>query len=477
MLVKSIYKKRSQKSSHSQNSTSCNGNVFTPSAPPLDTINDRRINASEAYEIVNSESNFDSNPQLNMATFVTTWMEPTAIRLMKESLDINYIDKLIYPQTIELEKRCVSILANLYNASEEDNPTGTSTVGSTEASLLAGMNYKFLWKKHREKYGKESDTVKPEIIFGSNVQVCWKKFAKYFEVKPIIIPIGSDNKIDVNEVAKKLSDKTICVVGILGNTFSGEFDDIKALNKVIDKYNKNHQWKISIHVDAACGGFIAPFYNMYKDIPWDFRLKWVKSINISGHKYGLVYAGIGWAIWRNRHEIDDELIFQIDYLGGVQDDFSLNFTKNANNVIAQYYNLTRQGQEGYEEIINYMYDIQHRLTKKFNSLKIFGTKIFKIENKFPGIPVVILSLTKEAEEMGIDSGKLAQKIKEYGWSIPAYPLPAPFENKIILRMVLKVGFNYGMADKLFEDMESSIFSLINDQSDSAVALSCGSTCV
>lgn len=475
MLVKSTYKKSSRNNPNSDKCDLCNGNMFTPSVPPLDTMNNKKISASEAYEIVHSESYFDSNPQLNMATFVTTWMEPTAIKLMKESLDINYIDKLIYPQTIELEKRCISILSNLYNASTEDDPTGTSTIGSTEAALLAGLNYKFMWKKHREKYTKDCDSVKPEIIFGANVQVCWEKFARYFEVKPIKVPIGEDNKIDVKEVEKKLSDKTICVVGLLGNTFSGEFDDIKGLNEIIDKYNRNHDWKIPVHVDAACGGFIAPFYDKYKDIPWDFRLKWVKSINISGHKYGLVYAGLGWAIWRDRADIDDELIFQIDYLGGVQDDFSLNFTKNGSNVIAQYYNITRLGQEGYEEIINYLFQLQNYLTKKFDNLKICGTKIFKIEQNSPGIPLVVLSLTKEAQEMGIKASKLAVEIKEYGWSIPAYLLPSPFESKMILRMVLRVGFNYCMADKLYEDMTKTIVSLICPKPGHSISLSAGST--
>lgn len=475
MLVKSTYKKSLRNNYISDSSDQCEGNMFTPCYPPIDRINSKKISASEAYEIVHSESYFDSNPQLNMATFVTTWMEPTAIKLMKESLDINYIDKLIYPQTIELEKRCISILSNLYNASEDDNPTGTSTIGSTEAALLAGLNYKFIWKKHRNKYAGDCDLVKPEIIFGANVQVCWEKFARYFEVKPIKVPIGQDNRIDLREVEKKLSDKTICVVGILGNTFSGEFDDIQGLNEVIDKYNRIHDWKIPIHVDAACGGFIAPFYAKYKDILWDFRLKWVKSINISGHKYGLVYAGLGWAIWRNRNDIDDDLIFQIDYIGGVQDDFSLNFTKNGSNVIAQYYNITRLGQEGYEEIINYLFNIRQHLVKKFNNLKIYGNKIFNIEHKSPGIPVVIMSLTKEAQEMGLDAVTLAMEIKEYGWSIPAYLLPTPYESKIILRIVLRVGFNYGMADKLYENMCKTIISLLYPKQGSSVSISGGST--
>lgn len=465
MLVKSIYKKLPRTNTTSNVTNSCSGNMFTPIPPPIDTINTKKITASEAYEIVNSESYFDSNPNLNLATFVTTWMEPAALEIMKENINKNYIDKLIYPETSELEKRCVSILSHLYNVTEEDTPTGTSTIGSTEAALLAGLNYKFKWKK----WSKDRNLGNPQIIIGTNVQVCWEKFAKYFEVTPVKVPIDQNNKININEVAKRLNDRTICVVGILGNTFSGEFDDIKALNEIVDKYNRNHTWQIPIHVDAASGGFIAPFYNKFKNIPWDFRLKWVKSINISGHKYGLVYPGIGWAIWRNRDDIDSDLIFQIDYLGGSQDDFSLNFSKNANNIIAQYYNLTRLGQEGYEEIVNYLFNIQYYLFNQLANLKINGTKIFKIVNNSPCIPIVVLKLTKEAKKIGLDLKTLATIAKEYGWSIPVYPLPAPYQNELVLRMVLRVGFNYGMAEKLYEDIVTCIKSSLDPDTNSSSA--------
>lgn len=452
MLVKSIYKRDDENFILPIDPPGCNGNIFTPMPPPLDSLYQCKISPSEAYEIVNSESYFDSDPQLNLATFVTTWMEPTAIELAKKNLDKNYIDKLIYPETIEIEKRCISILANLYHSNKEDNPTGTSTIGSTEAALLAALNYKFMWKKWASARGLSA----PEIIIGTNVQVCWDKFAKYFEVKPIKIPVGPNHKLNVKEVEKYLSDKTICVVGILGNTFTGEFDDIKALNDIVDKYNKSHKWQIPIHVDAAIGGFIVPFYKKYKNTPWDFRLKWVKSINISAHKYGLVPAGLGWAIWRNRNDIDKELIFQIDYLGGSQDDFSLNFSKSASNIIIQYYNLTRLGEQGYEEIMNYLYEIQYYLIEKLSYLRLFNIKIFNIVNTSPDIPLIVLSLTAEAKVLGLNLATLAIKMKEYGWSIPVYPLPIPLQDEIVMRMVLKVGFNFGMADKLYEDITNSI---------------------
>ncbi|MGO5059247.1 glutamate decarboxylase [Clostridium sporogenes] len=434
----------------------CREGIFTPSFPPIGNINDKKISAEEAYQIINSEEYYDSNPQLNLATFVTTWMEPTGTEVFKDYLDINYIDKLIYPETNELEKICVSILANLYNAGRCDNPTGTSTIGSTEAALLAGLNYKFKWKK----WWDGLDIGEPEIIFGSNVQVCWEKFAKYFEVKPIIIPVGSDNRINFVEVARKISDRTICVVGILGDTFTGNYYNIKALNDIADNYNSNHEWKVPIHVDAASGGFVAPFCDKQKKIPWDFRLKWVKSINISGHKYGMVYAGLGWAIWRNREDIDEELVFKVNYLGGEQDDFSLNFSKNASNIIAQYYNLTRLGRQGYGEIIKYLFDIQHYLMEKFCTLKVLGNEIFEVVQNSPGIPIVILKLTQEAKDMGLDLANLAYKIKIYGWSIPAYPLPLPFEDEIVIRIVLRVGFNYSMAEQLYEDVIKTIQSLL-----------------
>ncbi len=437
---------------------SIEGDIFTPGYPPQDFLNKEKMSAAEAYEIVHSESHFDSVPELNMATFVTTWMEPTAIKLMEENLDKNFIDKLIYAQSVEMERNCVCMLAHLFHAGADDDPAGTSTIGSTEAALLAGLNYKFVWKKWAQNNGLSAE--KPEIIFGSNVQVCWMKFAKYFEVTPVIIPVGPDLKINIAKVAERLSDRTICVVGIAGDTFTGKFDDMEALNAVVDRHNKLHAWQIPIHADAASGGFVAPFYPDYMDLPWDFRLKWVKSINVSGHKYGNVFAGIGWAIWRSARDIDEELVFQIDYLGGEQSDFSLNFTKNASNVVAQYYNFVRLGKAGYRQIIEYLFAIKQQLTAAFYDLKANGVRIFDIVDDPFSLPMVVLALTRQAKRMGLDLSVLAWEMKQHGWSIPAYPLPEPYENEMIIRMVLKVGFNIGMAEKLVEDMAKSVASVL-----------------
>jgi glutamate decarboxylase len=450
----------------------CGEDIFIPGYPPRNFINEHKKTAAEAYEIVNSESYFDSEPKLNLATFVSTWMEPTAVQLMEENLDKNFIDKLIYSESVEMEKHCISMLAHLFHVEEYDDPVGTSTIGSTEAALLAGLNYKFVWKKWMQ--GNSSPADHPEIIFGSNVQICWMKFAKYFEVTPVIIPVGPDLKLNIEEVANHLSNNTICVVGILGDTFTGKFDDIKALNTVVDRYNKLHSWQIPIHVDAASGGFIAPFYPKYVDLPWDFRLKWVKSINVSGHKYGNVFAGVGWAIWRNVRDIDKELVFQIDYLGGTQDDFSLNFTKNASNIVAQYYNFVRLGKSGYAEIAEYLFNIEYQLIKKFHNLKINHVKIFKVIRDDFSLPMVVLSLTPEAKAMGLDLSNLAWDMKQYGWSIPAYPLPEPYEDEIIIRLVLKVGFNIGMAEKLYENMVQAVQAALETKTDRKISPSHGS---
>jgi len=470
MLVKCSNKETSVGEGNVKNCNCSTGDMFTPSYPPMDFINDIGMSSSEAYEIVNSESYFDSDTKLNMATFVTTWMEQTAVKVVEQNLDKNFIDKLIYPQTVEMERRCISILANLLNAGDKDEPVGTSTIGSTEAAMLAGLNYKFLWKKWVGEKGIE----RPEIIFGTNVQVCWEKFVKYFEVTPIRIPIGPDLKLDIDEVAKKISCRTICVVGIFGDTFTGRFDDIEALNDVVDKYNKNHEWKVPIHVDAASGGFVAPFYQRYKDILWDFRLKWVKSINISGHKYGHVFAGIGWSVWRNDVEIDKELVFKIDYLGGSQEDFSLNFTKNASNIVVQYYNLVRLGREGYEQILDYLFGIKYDLISRFNRLRISNIKIFDIIDDPQTIPIVVLSLTNKARKMGLNLSKLAWEMKKYEWDIPAYSLPEPYGEKIVIRLVLRLGFNIGMANKLYEDMLKAIKAVLEIESDESISLSSGS---
>lgn len=312
---------------------------------PKFTIPQNETPKDAAYQIISDELMLDGNPRLNLASFVTTWMEPECDKLIMSALNKNYIDMDEYPITTELQDRCVNMIARLFNAPIEagEQAVGAGTVGSSEAIMLAGLAFKRKWQNERKAAGKPWD--KPNLVTGANVQVCWEKFGRYFEVDLREVKLTEDYYImDPKKAVELCDENTICVCAILGSTYNGEFEDVQLLNDLLAKKNAEKGWNIPIHVDAASGGFIAPF--IYPDIVWDFRLPLVKSINVSGHKYGLVYAGIGWVVWRNKEDLPEELVFHVNYLGADQPTFTLNFSKGASQVIAQYYQLIRLGFEG-----------------------------------------------------------------------------------------------------------------------------------
>lgn len=317
------------------------------SAVPKYEIPEGEMPPAVAYNLIRDELALDGNSRLNLATFVTTWMEPEAKQLMAETFDKNMIDKDEYPQTAEIELRCVNMIARLWNAPEDEVATGCSTIGSSEAAMLGGMALKWQWRKRRQKEGKPTD--KPNLVMGINVQVCWEKFCRYWEVEPRFVPMeGNRFHLDRTEAIKLIDENTIGVIAIMGSTFDGSYEPVQEINDALEKLNRETGWQVPLHVDGASGGFIAPFLD--PDLVWDFRLKWVKSINASGHKYGLVYPGVGWIIWRDRQELPEELIFHCNYLGGDLPNFALNFSRPGNQVVAQYYNFLRLGKEGYGQI-------------------------------------------------------------------------------------------------------------------------------
>ncbi|GJW31524.1 glutamate decarboxylase-like protein [Tanacetum coccineum] len=287
---------------------------------------DRPIPKDAAYQIISDELMLDGNPRLNLASFVTTWMEPECDKLIMSSINKNYVDMDEYPVTTELQNRCVNMIAHLFHApvGEDDTAVGVGTVGSSEAIMLAGLAFKRKWQAKRKSLGKTYD--RPNIVTGSNVQVCWEKFARYFEVDLKEVKLKEGYYVmDPVKAVEMVDENTICVAAILGSTMTGEFEDVKLLNDLLMVKNKATGWDTPIHVDAASGGFVAPF--LYPDLEWDFRLPLVKSINVSGHKYGLVYAGVGWIVWRTKEDLPDELVFHINYLGSDQPTFTLNFSK------------------------------------------------------------------------------------------------------------------------------------------------------
>ncbi|KAL7000699.1 glutamate decarboxylase [Sarracenia purpurea var. burkii] len=397
-----------------------------------------------AYQIINDELMLDGNPRLNLASFVTTWMEPECDKLMMASINKNYVDMDEYPN------RCVNMIAHLFNAPLEDSETavGVGTVGSSEAIMLAGLAFKRKWQNKRKAEGKPCD--KPNIVTGANVQVCWEKFANYFEVELKEVKLREGYYVmDPVKAVELVDENTICVAAILGSTLNGEFEDVKLLNDLLIQKNNQTGWDTPIHVDAASGGFIAPF--IYPELEWDFRLPLVKSINVSGHKYGLVYAGIGWVIWRNKDDLPDELIFHINYLGADQPTFTLNFSKGSSQVIAQYYQLIRLGFEGYQ---NVMENCRENALVLKQGLEKTGH--FNIVSKDDGVPLVAFSLKDHSRH---DEFEISDMLRRFGWIVPAYTMPADAQHVTVLRVVIREDFSRTLAERLVLDITKVLHEL------------------
>ncbi|CAO2823312.1 unnamed protein product [Amaranthus hypochondriacus] len=411
---------------------------------------EKSIPKDAAYQIINDELMLDGNPRLNLASFVTTWMEPECDQLIMASINKNYVDMDEYPVTTELQNRCVNIIAHLFNApiEEEETAIGVGTVGSSEAIMLAGLAFKRKWQQKRRAQGKPCD--KPNIVTGANVQVCWEKFARYFEVELKEVHLKEGYYVmDPEKAVDMVDENTICVAAILGSTLTGEFEDVKLLNELLTKKNEETGWDTPIHVDAASGGFIAPF--IYPDLEWDFRLPLVKSINVSGHKYGLVYAGIGWVIWRSKDDLPEDLVFHINYLGSDQPTFTLNFSKGSSQIIAQYYQLIRLGFEGYKNIMENCRDNAQVLKEGIEK-----TGMFEVISKDVGVPLVAFAL-KDSSKYTVFG--ISESLRRFGWIVPAYTMPPNAEHISVLRVVVREDFSRSLAERLVSDIHKVLHEM------------------
>jgi len=418
---------------------------YMQSSLPRFRLPERSIPKDAAYQIINDELMLDGNPRLNLASFVTTWMEPECDKLMMSAVNKNYVDMDEYPVTTDLQNRCVNMIARLFHAEVEDGDqaVGCATVGSSEAIMLAGLAFKRKWQNKRKAQGKPYD--KPNIVTGSNVQVCWEKFARYFEVELKEVKLREGYYVmDPKKAAAMVDENTICVCAILGSTYNGEFEDVKMLNDLLVQKNKETGWNTPIHVDAASGGFIAPF--IYPDLEWDFRLPLVRSINVSGHKYGLVYAGVGWVVWRSKQDLPEELIFHINYLGADQPTFTLNFSKGASQIIGQYYQLIRLGFEGYKLIME-----NCRANARYLTEILEKTGRFSILSKDVGVPVVAFSLKDKS--LGHDEYEISDHLRKFGWVVPAYTMAPDAQHVLLLRVVVREDFSRTLAERLAHNIE------------------------
>lgn len=400
-----------------------------------------------AYQIIHDELLLDGNARLNLATFVGTWMEPSAARLYTETFDKNIIDKDEYPQTAAIEERCIRILANLWNSPQPMSTVGVSTTGSSEACMLAGIALKRRWQHVRKQQGKMTD--RPNIVFSSAVQVVWEKFANYWDVEPRYVHITKERPyLDTKGVLDAVDENTIGVIPILGVTYTGIYEPVAEIARVLDDLQARTGLDIPMHVDAASGGFVAPF--LQPDLVWDFRLPRVKSINVSGHKYGLVYPGLGWAIWRTAKDLPEDLVFRVSYLGGNMSTFGLNFSRPGAQVLLQYYNFLRLGKDGYHQIQKTCQSVAKFLCKEIHKLGPFT-----MLTSGSDIPVITWRM-KTAYTSKWNLYDLSRQLRTYGWQVPAYFLPPNLEDMTVMRVVVRNGFSIDLAHLFLMNLKQAV---------------------
>ena len=405
---------------------------------PRDRLPAAELDGDVAYQVVHDELLLDGNPRLNLASFVTTWMEPQAAVLAHESLDKNMIDKDEYPRTADLEVRCVRMLADLWHAPDSLNAPGCSTTGSSEACMLAGLALKRRWQHAGRGSGK------PNIVLGVNTQVCWDKFANYWEVEPRFVPMEGDRfHLSAAEAVARCDENTIGVVAILGSTFDGSYEPVAEICAALDDLHERTGWDVPVHVDGASGAMVAPFCD--PGLVWDFRLARVASINTSGHKYGLVYPGLGWVVWRDDAALPADLIFNVNYLGGEMPTFSLTFSRPGSQIVTQYYNFLRLGFDGYRRVQQYSRDVATTLAARIESLGPF-----RLLTAGDQLPTFAFTLRDEVTRYDVFDVSIA--LRAAGWQVPAYTFPANRTDLAVLRIVVRNGFTHDLAHLLVEDL-------------------------
>ncbi|MEP6623385.1 MAG: glutamate decarboxylase [Acidimicrobiia bacterium] len=419
---------------------------------PRFTLGTDEMLPETAYQIIHDEAMLDGNARLNLATFVGTWMEPEAVRLYQETIDRNMVDKDEYPATAAIEERCWRILADLWHAPDPANTIGTSTIGSSEASMLGGLALKRRWQHARREAGLSTDA--PNLVMSSAVQVCWEKFVNYFDVEPRFVPITEAHPtLDGHDLAKYVDENTIGVVAILGVTYTGEYEPVAKIAAALDAIEAETGLDIPIHVDGASGAFIAPF--LQPDLVWDFRLERVHSINTSGHKYGLVYPGVGWVVWRTVDDLPADLVLSVSYLGGEMPTFALNFSRPGAQVLLQYYNFLRLGRSGYAAVQGANRDVARYLAHAID-----GMDAFDLWNDGSDIPVFAWRLTKGHTE-NWDLYDLSSQLRQHGWLVPAYPMPDDLADHTVQRVVVRNGLSMDLADGLLETIRECVTYLDN----------------
>jgi glutamate decarboxylase len=424
------------------------GNAFLTQEVPTRHFPEAGMTATDAMRLVALDVALEGQPIRNLATFVTTWMEPEAEQIIAKNLHRNFIDHAEYPRTAEIEQRCIRMLSELFHAPGET--VGARTQGSSEAIMLGALSLKWNWRKRMEAAG--APATRPNLVFGGDVHVVWEKFCRYFDVEPRIVPLQKGKyTIGPDDVSPHVDENTIGVAAVLGTTFTGHKDDIVGINDLLVQIKTERDLDVPLHVDAASGGFVWPF--LYPDSEWDFRLEQVRSINVSGHKFGLVYPGIGWLVFREKSDLAPELVFEENYLGKTDATFTLNFSTGSAMVLAQYYNLVRYGRAGYTYIMRSMEENARILADKLEAMGRFEL-IGAHEEK---LPLVAFRL---ASDQGFDEFDIAWQLSaERGWMVPAYTLPPDAQDVTIMRALVKQTMSREHVDTLAQDIEQACETL------------------
>jgi glutamate decarboxylase len=409
---------------------------------PRDEVPQQGTGSRVAYDLMTNELLLDGSARLNLATFVTTWMPPDAARLMAETADKNMIDKDEYPQTAEFERRCVNMIGRLWHAPGEGDVTGTSTTGSSEAAMLGGLALKWRWRERMKAAGKPTD--RPNLVLGINVQVCWDKFCRYWDVEPRLVPMEGDRfHLNAEQAVAHCDENTIGVVAILGSTFDGSYEPVSEICAALDALAAGGGPDVPVHVDAASGGFVAPF--VQPELKWDFALPRVQSINASGHKYGLVYPGVGWAIWREAAALPRDLVFEVNYLGGKMPTFALNFSRPGSEVLAQYFMFLSLGKDGFGNVQRGSSRVAQHIAEEIAKIGPY-----RLLTDGSELPVVAFALAPEVTNYTVFD--VSARMREFGWLVPAYTFPANREDLSVLRVVVRAGLTSDMADLFLADM-------------------------
>ncbi len=416
---------------------------------PKDLLSERGSGTEVAYDLLSNELLLDGSARLNLATFVTTWMPSRAGALMAATADKNMIDKDEYPQTAEIERRCVNIIGRLWHAPGSGDVTGTSTTGSSEAAMLGGLALKWRWRERMQAAGKPAD--RPNLVTGVNVQVCWEKFCRYWDVEPRLVPMeGERFHLGAEEAAALCDENTIGVVTVLGSTFDGSYEPVSDICAALDRLAASGGPDVPVHVDAASGGFVAPF--VQPDLEWDFRLPRVQSINASGHKYGLVYPGVGWAIWREREALPRELVFNVNYLGGSMPTFALNFSRPGSEVIAQYFMFVALGAQGYRGVQRGSSAVAQHIARE-----VAAIGPYRLITDGSDLPVFAFALAPEVKNHTVFD--VSARLREQGWLVPAYTFPENRQDLAVLRVVVRAGMTHDMADLFLDALRKQTASL------------------